>query len=1126
MVYSSIRKILLFLFCISSGHIYSNEMEAIDRLYFNFLSTIAFSEDGPTCGVSKAAKDPCSDSQNLVIAALCATGLKVKNAESNISVFGKQFNLDKSLNVGDNTSPFMDQLVSSQYVFILFTKRFKERSTDPSSGASYEISKLMARLSADPSAISVINGFLLDGRTEESVPDCLADHLYADTTVEGKFNKTLFYTWYLDVLAQKIMPAKKEIINQFKASVLNFIKKNTTHNFVFSGFFNQTFFQRRYINALDYVTCIRNNLCNHHIFMIEGFPGIGKTTLAKLYAKDALSIGWYDLAFFLECESENAYQKSINSLYDFFIKLYPQFDDSITLKERIFFLQRHLFCRDRTILLVFDNVSDQSDYENWIRPLINDQDGHFLITSRKLESVRDVARLEGFSTQESITYLEKYFLEKRYTYTDRSCLERVALCVENLPLAVAQIANYIAGQFPKISLDSFLERFRNKQNEILQQENDSNNAFKVEHISAYITYCLCREALSDDAQHLLDLFCFLHAENIPYILFRYFFTTEFNKRLKNSWCNLKQSGLVEDYGEDLMYCAKIHRLFQSIGRLEAMENSNEFARIQKNFWESNRKFEMYIEDETIVSLKQKIAFYNLLEFIILQVETFRKYLPGEQEEASVDFGSEGFSTLRDKIFLSIKKDPSCILLENETTLQPPVSEVNSYTMDMLARQFLRISKDDYQTIKTLASNFGFSSIELDDVIDTIAFLRPIISDKSLQDIMFNFSVEFLKRKIPDNERLRCLTGVVELHNFLKDGRRCPINLRLMWSLNQKPYNYTFSYAEDGFDQECFATALWSYIYAFIIEQHQQGRYISITLSTVLDHLQANECDDFLDDKYFIIQDILDDAQMHYDDLKQLLKVDFSRFTTKENWDDVFMHIRKLPLRRFTSDTIKGIIFRLFTCSKEKRREIGNLFYIITEYMYRDPVFIINFIELLKRTEDVTYKFTVLKKVILPTMAPADFEQLLIFFARDTEQKLLFLKQNPLDQFPRPDKHFSGCAIRHLLQLRYNNQQQIDNVNNVARNLYKFNNFDMNDHSCGLIIESIFNIPMAEREDIIKYVLEIIDHNPDRENISLNRIETLIGYFGRHEKSARFALKENILESIKTESYERVVLNIC
>ncbi len=123
------------------------------------------------------------------------------------------------------------------------------------------------------------------------------------------------------------------------------------------------------------------------------------------------------------------------------------------------------------------------------------------------------------------------------------------------------------------------------------------------------------------------------------------------------------------------------------------------------------------------------------------------------------------------------------------------------------------------------------------------------------------------------------------------------------------------------------------------------------------------------------------------------------------------------------------------------------------------------------------------------------------------------------------KHFSGSAIRHLLQLRYRNQQQIDNVNNVARNLYKFNNFDMNDYSCGLIIKSIFNIPMHEREEIINYVLEIIDHNPDRETISLNRIETLIGYFARHEKIQRSALKENVLQEIKTETYQRVVLNI-
>jgi hypothetical protein len=180
--------------------------DSLDKLYLNFLSSIEIdsTHEKPICAISRATSDPCVDAQNMVIGSLCTIGVYVICDEPSIKFFGKTINVSKYLDIGEGIAPFMENLTEAEHIFVLYTKKYKQRFEVSDSGVRYEVDQLKNRISNQKEKTAFLNCFLLEGKKEEAIPQCLADFLYADVTENERFSKTIFYLWFLDVLSQKI----------------------------------------------------------------------------------------------------------------------------------------------------------------------------------------------------------------------------------------------------------------------------------------------------------------------------------------------------------------------------------------------------------------------------------------------------------------------------------------------------------------------------------------------------------------------------------------------------------------------------------------------------------------------------------------------------------------------------------------------------------------------------------------------------------------------------------------------------------------------------------------------------------------------------------------------------------
>jgi hypothetical protein len=898
------------------------------------------------------------------------------------------------------------------------------------------------------------------------------------------------------------MQKKEKKIKHFKECVLDHTGKKTYSCSTFGELFTATFFQRRFDPSLDFISRIRIYLCHKNTLAIKGFGGIGKTTLVKYYEKEAKAIGWYDFIFHIECENLTVFTRSVKDLFDYFLSVYHLIDDSCSLNEQYAYLKENLSLKAQNILLIFDNVQDDVFYAQWVKPLTQ-KNFHCLLTTRHLNEVNNTLYLGNFTSSQSKSYMENFFKEHNYIH-EEALIPKVADCVQHLPLAIGQIAHFVVCQFPKMSLSTLLERFEAKKKIILDHVDKDNEHHQriIDHLSLYISYSLSREALSEDAKTLLDLFCFLYSENIPYYMLKYFFVTNFNKRLEDSWIQLRDFGLIKISGADYAYKAEIHRLYQEVGRIVVDEDGDfDFDLLISHFDQACHRLYMYVEDEIILTLSQKIKIYHLLENVLVHIDTF---ILNTEENEYLESKKTQIETIMLNIWDSIQKDPSAVLLEKEEG------------KDQLVRQHLKLSKEVFQRLKEFSQHLGFVSYELDDLVGVIRSLYKIDTSEDVKNRIIDFFVHFLPPdSFLDDERLRCLEGIMDIHHKIREIKDTgKITWDLIWHLQEEPYHLS-----DIKNKEELEKVLWQYVYS-LIEEHKNKTPISILLKSL--DLSAPQKFEITELKSLIIKDIIDESKMRYENLDDLLKESILSFSSKEKWDDVFLHIRKLPLRRFLSGNILSIVRNMLNCSAEKRQEISNLFYVITEYMYRHSEQIPCFIILMKRTERATCKMKLIYPMILPTMGSEDIEQFLKFFNGDEENKIAFLKSN-MRLFPKPDKHFSGSVFYHLLQYAYKNQQNIENVIPLFNALFRFDNQNMNDHYESEMITALSKIKVSDLEKIVGYTIEILNCNPDRDAII--PLDRIIQFFGKVKVEERENRKNEILHKIKESPFQNVICQL-
>ena len=182
---------------------------------------------------------------------------------------------------------------------------------------------------------------------------------------------------------------------------------------------------------------------------IAGLGGMGKTTLAKKYAKEARKE--YDFVYFVPASSKNELTRGLVDLADTL-----QIDKAKKQEERLFLLQKRL--NQRGYLLIFDNVDDPETFEE-LQKYLPERGKSLVVTTRSHEIfIRHnftLLSLPQFSPEEGADYLQKATGRQ-----ERANSELLTKKLGGLPLALTHAASYIRAK--NITIQTYLELFDEK----------------------------------------------------------------------------------------------------------------------------------------------------------------------------------------------------------------------------------------------------------------------------------------------------------------------------------------------------------------------------------------------------------------------------------------------------------------------------------------------------------------------------------------------------------------------------------------------------------------------------------------------------------------------------------------
>ena len=194
------------------------------------------------------------------------------------------------------------------------------------------------------------------------------------------------------------------------------------------------------------------------VSLINGFGGVGKTTLAIEYAKNAVENEIYDYLIWLDIE------KGIdNEIRTFAIKfLLSDMEDG---KQEFIYYQRtfeRFIEKYPNSLIILDNYTHSMKYQKRLqRFLKNFSSTDIIITSREdISKIVDIKpiQLEVFQTLDDALEMFRLNSTRNYSHKEEQSIRKIIQYLGNLPLALEITANFLDDT--NMSVDEYLQALK------------------------------------------------------------------------------------------------------------------------------------------------------------------------------------------------------------------------------------------------------------------------------------------------------------------------------------------------------------------------------------------------------------------------------------------------------------------------------------------------------------------------------------------------------------------------------------------------------------------------------------------------------------------------------------------
>ena len=261
------------------------------------------------------------------------------------------------------------------------------------------------------------------------------------------------------------------------------------------------------------------------VSLINGFGGVGKTTLAIEYAKDALENEIYDYLIWLDIE------KGIDSeIRTFAIKfLLSDMEDG---KQEFIYYKRtfeRFIAKYPNSLIILDNYTQSKEYQEKLQHFLkNFSSTDIIITSREdISKIVDSKpiKLEVFQNIDDALEMFKLNSTRSYSIEQLQIIKKIIDYLGNLPLALEITANFLSDT--QMSLEEYLKAL---QKEGLQLFSKISDYSPQNHLEGLIATLKINSKIKDneDSLNLLKAFALISPEPINQTIIEEYLVKELN----------------------------------------------------------------------------------------------------------------------------------------------------------------------------------------------------------------------------------------------------------------------------------------------------------------------------------------------------------------------------------------------------------------------------------------------------------------------------------------------------------------------------------------------------------------------------------------------------------------------